>query len=374
MSLSLIRLLTNSGETQPLVHARPGPLTRSATRAAAKSPSAVPESKSSATIDHLAFPHIIDNIFSCLDMPGYAIASKVCSYWRRRANKVLQRHVIASKHQDGVVYQPKSYDHPAWPYPRYFMCAELLVEFQEAWSPDDMNGNKHIDHLIKDCTPGMQELFKNVEIVDYMGPPAIKHEDAYELSIAFVLSKRNHVTARYDARLRLGPEFLEETAADTQVVFLKHPVSRVQPVIANTVVVNLDCGLPTLSPLMGERGPGHEQGCPPGMPLLFFEFPDPMPLVVLFEHDQPHGKLGSPASQQCAHWLKRYLYQWFRPTLDHPITLVGLSKFFSVEEDYRAFKQEFFDNLPSGHNVEFLTRKQYWRRVGSETYRLHTKF
>lgn len=282
--------------------------------------------------------------------------------------------MTASKHQEGISYRPKDHNYPNWPYPRYFISAELMEEFREAEEYDLPDGNKHTKAVIKSSPPHTQELVDNVEVVDYVGQPTVKHEDAYELSVVFVLPKRNHITARYDARQRLGPEFWEETAADTQVVFLKHPVSRVQPVIAKAVVVNLDCGSTELSPLMGGMGAGHAQGYPAGVPLLCFESPEPIPLVVLFEHDRAHSELGISASKQCALWLNNYLYQWFHPTLDHPITLVGLSEFFSVQEDYEVFEQEFHNSVPSGNNVEFLTREQYQQRVGSDTYRLHAEF
>lgn len=45
-------------------------------------------------IDYAAYPHIIDLIWSYLDLKTLLVLRPLCSTWRTKLNKILQRHMV----------------------------------------------------------------------------------------------------------------------------------------------------------------------------------------------------------------------------------------------------------------------------------------
>lgn len=315
-------------------------------------------------------------------MPGNAVASKVCSYWRTKANKVLQRHVAAFKQQDGIVLHVKSFASPNERYPHYFIDSVLREQLAAAYDNSKWGGEPDVlPDLLRECPLYVRELFDNVQIVDFEE----SNDERYTINPVndLVDSLRffgQHVTTgRYDAREMVGFDYHFEAARETQVLFLKHPVPRMLTMDARQVVINLNCGPPALSPICGSFGEGHCTGL--GEPPLTMEPKEPESLVLILEHDWPHSPLDSDAAldypgevKDYAEWFSRYLDYWFCPTDSLSLIIVGLEGFLKPKEDLEAFIAEFKLHLPSDERVEFLSRKQYGRRVGAETYRLHTKW
>lgn len=230
---------------------------------------------------------------------------------------------------------------------------------------------------MKETPSHVQELYNNIQILDHRERLSEHHNSVNDLVACLELYGRNAITTRYNARSQIGDSYIE-TEGETQVLFLKHPVPCVRTIGARVVVVNLDCGSPALSPICGSFGEGHFEDR--DEPLLSMEPDQPESLVIIFKHNRPHPPLDSDRAldfpgevEDYALWLSRYLDSWFEPAKDLSTILVGLNDFFRPKEDLERFITEFFMHLPPDNRVEFLSRKEYQRRVGFETYRLHTK-
>lgn len=302
-----------------------------------------------------------------LDIPGYVVASKVCSYWRTRANKVLQRHVTATLQDGGIMLRAKGSSSLDKLYPLYFISSELQDQLKDAdWATDR---SEKLKRLVQESPQHTQELFSNIQVVDHEAINA-KWDNVVNELLAYLQALGHSITSRQDARDSVGPGDCIECVGNTQVLFLMHPAPYVELLGVETMVLNIHCASPAESPLSADRGAEIPEWEPcmvgPHVP----EF-----LVVIFKNDRPDCKLQRAEEGQYGHNLHSYLEDWVNYNEGLRVVLVGLDDFFGSETEYELFKHSFQSLATATPDLrwELLTREEYRLRVGSETYELHTE-
>ncbi|EJT49672.1 hypothetical protein A1Q2_08424 [Trichosporon asahii var. asahii CBS 8904] len=375
-------------------------------------------------LDARFFPNIIDVILDSLDLPGSVVAAQVCRAWRKKANRVLQRHVVAKPTVGGLLLIPKTFDNYDARLPRYLVSYDNLRAYSYAIGQMELE-LRAAAGLVDGATvpsgsgPALpsgvlqvlaiapmdsshRELFDNIQVLDVL-------DAAYDGSMVMpttraglwgvsdlvrVVKRRNMKVIRehFTDRKVYGIHQIVRDV-ETQVFFnikMDRPVGFVGPVshrhgidfgTAKHIVLNKDY-FPSSTAALDQR-----RGCQAmGLSVTLSVWPDEFVIVMRNGESWVHTDDALLAS--CAENVVQFLnFLW----VDGPVTLVGLETFFadrSVYEEFRASliaaaadtdearrrhpwsPNEVFHDL--GSRFSALTHEEYRERVGDAAYLLHT--
>lgn len=339
------------------------------------------------TIDYTAYPHIIDLIWSHLDLKTLLVLRPLCSAWRIKFNKLLQRHMLAEVRSTtascALKLSLKQEEDPCLsscsqtlgPLPRYSLNY-AYVRDEDAYSlPPAAAG----DALV--------ELFGNLSVVDIL-----YHGTTLEQALPSLL-----YLLRADAVVRSklpkcrNRDFFVWGVGQTQVYFLD-PADRMMfhfEEAPAALVLNLDCSETTASPLLEMRS----------QRLLGIQQIRGSNITFILDHGNNEGR--TPRAEYVEN-LEKYFSDCWQVAA---VTLVGLERFFRRERVYDLFKLSFYCTATASFSglyqdlnaneaamlerfaaavkrsdlrrkgaVRLLTCEEYEAEVGHEKYMLYTAY
>lgn len=359
-------------------------------------------------LDERFVPHIIDCILENLDFPGSIVAAQVSKAWRKRANRILRRHVVAEPAAGGLHLSPKHLDHPEVRVPRYFVSHERLIAYgmevaqrdRVLWAAWVRNGFPMFRLVHRN-----RELLDEIEILDIDDTPYVDCRapplrdsvgDAYVFAEALMKQNlsviRQHFTDRkvfehdgfvYDMETWV---YLNITKTRPSCTYGSHRPAAIRWDSAKRVVLNID--------YYPVRKPNHlpNSTASTGYRLLFlgrmlqFNVPPEELVVIVHNLDSwdccDDAKLA--ASARNVVWYLNFM--WARI----PVVLVGVDSYFATKSVYEEFRTKLIEAASDtaaalrrhplappevlhdlGSRLHVLTHKEYQARVGRETYQLH---
>lgn len=325
-------------------------------------------------IDHRYYPQIIDLIWGYMDYESVAAAREVSRAWRKRANRVLQRHLIVRPgpfpFTDAFLLSVKSFEHPDCAYPHF------LVERHDAIHSGFPGGGD--SSMLTD--ESVAELFHNIRYLDLQHVRGLE-ETAHLLSLVMGLKSNYGLRATRNAMQLYGDVYPE---APTAVYFVaSRDATEGNPLVsmyARSLVVNLDQPPVSYGPLPDDEV--EDEGTL--WEWLSSYSPSRLKQLALVFHpsDEERGTFrayaaGNPraVAEQATGWLRNCWVS--RTTL-----LIGMERFFASMEQYRTFKAHIKDlatqlaeehGTPKrGRNLKVFTHDEYRKRVGDATYTLYT--
>lgn len=102
------------------------------------------------TIDHHAYPHIIDTIWSYMTFADMLAARPAWPEGRRRTSHRLQQHMEVWPHKEGVIKEATE----ALKLPRYYVTRHMLA------------GTRPLHLLAVASEPWLAEPFANIKVLD----------------------------------------------------------------------------------------------------------------------------------------------------------------------------------------------------------------
>lgn len=377
-----------------------------------------PPSFAMVLLDSRFFPHIFDMIIDHLDFPGSVVAVQVSTDWRKKANRILLRRVVAEPTDGGLLLIPTASGYPDVRPPRYFVSHEALRshcrkrDFQlrsnlgpASW-PMSMGNRPTLPsgdlQALAMGSPDLltQELLDTIEVLEiydasYSGEPASQGTkdaiiDVHRIAWALQLQNLRVLRQHYTGRMVFHREGIA-CDVDTQVYFnikKDSPLGGSGPRVgtinfghAKRVVLNTDYFPASTSALTLRRG------CQAyGLSLSSQGSLDE--LVIVMRNGESWDRSDDKMLGKCARNVVRFLnFIW---AVD-PVTLVGLETFFKSKRVYEKFRAKLMEaagdtdaaqrrhpNRPAkilrdiGTRFQVFTHEKYRERVGCETYTLYT--
>lgn len=325
------------------------------------------------TIDHYAYPHIIDTIWSCMAFADLLVARLACSEWRQRASRRLQRHMEVRPHREGLLLCTKDFREATQTLklPRYYVTRHMLAR------------TRPLHPLAVASEPWLAELFANIKVLDFEWRQlsGIAQQTFLLLQQRLDPETMVRVDAPYQAPRVLPPVAI---AGRTQVYWLDIG-SRQGLCTMNTdkVVINLTCYTNARSPMCH----GHEFTI---WDLLNPDDLDDAELVIAFSHDA-YVRMYLPGTLVFTHVYAQNLLTWLDTCwYDRKVSIVGADYLWDeqwqrdmfcerLEEQLAERKKQLAAEqgddatpLTKEGSLRFFTYSEYQNEAGNEAYWLHT--
>lgn len=328
------------------------------------------------TIDHRAYPHIVDAIWDGMDFAGIIVARRVCSEWCRRGNRRFQRHMEVHPHPEGLLLCVKDFREATetLQLPRFRVTRHMLVR------------TRPLHPLAVASESWLSELFANLKVLDWRWTQ---------------LSGIVEQTFRL-LQQRLAPEAMVR-------IDVPYRAPRVQPALAiagrtqvytldvgarqglctahtDTVVLNLTCYTKARTPMChGDR-------------FKIWNLLDPaelgaVDLVLVFSHDTLL-QMYPPDAPVFTRLYVDYLLMWLDDSWhSRTVTLVNAAEIWAEQWQRDMFKERFQERWAEEEKVlqqvagptdgvqgapvhkgslRLLSMWEYQDDVGSDTYWLQT--
>ncbi|EJT49727.1 hypothetical protein A1Q1_01149 [Trichosporon asahii var. asahii CBS 2479] len=319
------------------------------------------------TIDHLAFPHIIDSIWSYMTPPSAAAARGTSSEWRRKADKILQRHMVLDNPDGKEELRVKGFEDTSCKYPRY------------------QDPSQRIPNRFRPLYPwprGLLDLSQNIQILDIPRPWGVDNVSKRQLMEFLV---------RSGAHPSIGQLILDEPYYTD--MYLRLPLFDLHPPVffvtfgvsyplldelelngvPRQIVINIDCPTLDMSPFTGTYR---------GLTLRFVLHLEPpstpneslVPeLIVIFRRgERIQAPIDLPPDFAAAR-LARYLNHIWKFS---PVTVVGIDDFFPDQAKYDEVKTDLMQRTALTEDFPFkfelLSSAEYKQRVDEELFIMQT--
>ncbi|EKC97265.1 hypothetical protein A1Q2_08423 [Trichosporon asahii var. asahii CBS 8904] len=328
-----------------------------------------------AILDHRFYPHIIDLIWSHMDHESVAASREVCKGWRKRANRVLQRHLTVRPapypDTDDFLLSVKSFTHPDVAYPSFLVQRDDAIH---SGFPATVTG------MLSD--ESLKDLFSNIRYLDLQHVRGME-ETAVLLSLVMGLKTHYGLRATRNAMQLYGDVYPE---ADTGVYFVNsRETTEGNPLVsmyARSLVINLDQPPISYGPLpddevedegtLWEWLSSYTPGRLKQLTLVFHPSDEERGTFQTYAAPNPRAVAG-----QTIRWLGD---RWISATT----LLVGMERFFRSMDEYREYKRQMREyaahqaeritGTPKrGRNLKIFTHDEYRKRIGDATYTLYTE-
>lgn len=321
-----------------------------------------------AVIDHLSFPHIIDCVWSYMTLPSAAVSRNVCSEWRRRADRILQHHMVlhTSFNDSAINVRVKSWEEASPPYPSYQAPLTYMDPFLNfsAWPS------------------GALDFRRNLRILDIPRPWAMDDASRYQLTGFLVDAGADQDVCQFlpDWPIDTGvynrfhlhephpPVFFVPFGLDSRILNHLKLNGRIRQ-----VVVTIDCPSFEQSPFSGDFfGRTLQHVLTLRLPNVVKESLIPE-LIVIFRRGAHFQAPINVTPDIASARLAAYLDDVWKFS---PVTVVGVDDFFveqALHEELRA-SLLWRAALPEDFlfRFEVLSSDEYRQRVGPELFRLQT--
>lgn len=342
----------------------------------------------SATIDHTCYPHIIDLIWSHMDHASAVAARSVCSSWRKRANRILQRHLTVRPapvpYTDAFLLSVVTLDEPEPEKPAGASCAypypSFLVE-QHDVTYSGYPGHHGESGML--TTEFVGELFRNIRHLDLQYVRGT--EETWHLWNLVIGLRKNYTLETTRNVLHVDGDTYPE--ASTAVYFVRNrDATEGNPLVsmdARHLIINLDHPPISYGALTPDDIELDDEG-------TIWEWLSPYnphrlrQLTLIFHpSDEERYTFQNFAASDPRDVALRTL-RWLRDSwMSRNTALVGMERFFKSVEEYWTFKRHIRElanevaeeggHPKRGRKLKISTHAEYRKVVGAETYTLYTE-